>query len=205
MVGYGLAKVAIDYNQFPINGPMQLEKTWGSSSPMNVLWAFMGASRPYTVFAGLGEVLAAVLLIWRRTGSLGGLVTIGVMTNVAMLNFCYDVPVKLYSSHLLVMAFLIVLPDTGRLANVLIWNRPTEKSDWINAWDGRILKWIRVAVKVAVIAFGIALPIGRVGLSVAQYFSTPGNVQATSSDQSQSNHRLTRRGFRWINEVPFNR
>ena len=72
MLGYGLAKINIDYNQFPINGPMQLEKTWGSSSPMNVLWAFMGASRPYTVFAGLGEVLAALLLIWRRTGSLGG-------------------------------------------------------------------------------------------------------------------------------------
>ena len=155
---------------------------------MNVLWAFMGASRPYTVFAGLGEVLAALLLIWRRTGSLGGLVTIGVMTNVAMLNFCYDVPVKLYSSHLLVMAILVVLPDVGRLANVLIWNRPADKTNWINAWDGRILRWIRVAVKLAVISFGIALPIGQVGLSVAEHFSKPA-VQDPSIDKSQSKYR----------------
>ena len=33
MLGYGLAKINIDYNQFPINGPMQLEKTWGVRLP----------------------------------------------------------------------------------------------------------------------------------------------------------------------------
>ncbi len=43
-----------------------------------------------------------------------------------MLNFSYDVPVKLYSSHLLLMAFFLAAHDLRRLANVLVLNRTAE-------------------------------------------------------------------------------
>ena len=117
MLGYGLAKVSWDFNQFATIGDFQLEKKWGDSSPMNVVWSFMGASRAYTVFAGLGEVVGAILLLFRRTTILGAMVVVGVMTNVVMLNYCYDIPVKLYSSHLLMMAVYLLLPEAGRLGN----------------------------------------------------------------------------------------
>ena len=48
------------------------------------------------------------------------------LTNVVMLNFCYDVPVKLFSVHLLAMAGFLVLPDLGRLASLLVLNRKVE-------------------------------------------------------------------------------
>ena len=38
-----------------------------------------------------------------------------VMTNVVILNFCYDVPVKLYSSELLLMAVLLFAPHARRV------------------------------------------------------------------------------------------
>jgi hypothetical protein len=47
-----------------------------------------------------------------------------VLANIVALTFCYDVPVKLYSSHLLLMAVFLVAPDLRRLLN-LVWNRPT--------------------------------------------------------------------------------
>jgi len=40
-----------------------------------------------------------------------------------MINFSYDVPVKLYSSHLLLMAVVLAAPDLKRLANLLVLNR----------------------------------------------------------------------------------
>jgi hypothetical protein len=40
-----------------------------------------------------------------------------------MLNFSYDVPVKLYSSHLLAMAVFLAAPDARRLADLLWFNR----------------------------------------------------------------------------------
>lgn len=122
MLGYGSIKVI--QLQFPIPTPDRLMQTYGDSSPMGLLWTFMGASTAYTFFAGFSEVVGGLLLIPRRTTTLGALVTAGVMSNVVMLNFCYDVPVKLYSSHLLAMAIFLTLPDLPRLAKIFLLNRP---------------------------------------------------------------------------------
>ena len=123
LLGYGLYKV------FPLQfGTPRLDRLmepYGESSPMGMLWTFMAASVPYTFFGGLMETLGGVLLFWRRTTTLGALISIAVMSNVVMLNFCYDVPVKLYSAHILLMASVLVLPDAQRLLDVLLFNRPT--------------------------------------------------------------------------------
>jgi hypothetical protein len=52
--------------------------------------------------------------------------SVGVLSNVVALNFSYDVPVKLYSMHLLAMAIFLLLPDAPRLTNFFILNRPAE-------------------------------------------------------------------------------
>lgn len=159
MLGYGLAKVGTVGNQFSPPGIEQLTKTYGESSPMNLVWTFMGASRAYTIFAGLGEVAAALLLVWRRTTILGAMVAFGVMLNVVMLNFCYDVPVKQYSTHLLVMAVYILLPETRRLANLLLWNRTAEPVELRPPYTGPRTIWIQRIVKAALILFGLGLPL----------------------------------------------
>src|SRR5262249_16489190 len=105
MMFYGAAKIV--KSQFPDLPPGWTCQRVGGSSPMRLMWDFMGYSTLYTVFAGLAEALGGVLLLWRRTATLGALVVIAVMTNVVMMNFSYDVPLKLYSTRLLVMAALI--------------------------------------------------------------------------------------------------
>jgi len=45
---------------------------------------------------------------------------------VVALNFCYDVPVKLYSSHLLAIGAFLIFPDVRRLLNLFVLNRPVE-------------------------------------------------------------------------------
>jgi hypothetical protein len=124
MLGYGMAKVF--KGQFPDPPLGRLLQTYGSSSPMGILWTFMGASTAYTVFSGLCEVVGGLLLTARRTALLGALVSMGVLANIVMLNFCYDVPVKLYSSHLFLMGLLIAAPDLKRLASLLVLNRRVE-------------------------------------------------------------------------------
>ena len=56
----------------------------------------MGYSRPYAIFCGLVETVGGLLLFWQRTTTLGALIVAASMANVAMLNFSYDVPVKLF-------------------------------------------------------------------------------------------------------------
>src|SRR5262249_24545008 len=111
LIGYGLAKVV--KTQFQAPSGVRLLEPFGQSSPMGLLWTFMGFSTAYTFFAGASEVLGGVLLLWRRTTTLGAMVSAAVLFHIVMLNFCYDVPVKLYSAHLFLMAVLLLLPDLG--------------------------------------------------------------------------------------------
>lgn len=122
LFGYGFAKVFPTQFIFPAFG--RLVEPLGEFSPMGLLWNFMGYSTPYIIFSGLAEVTGATLLLFRRTATLGALASAGVLLNIVMLNFCYDVPVKLYSSNLLLMAIFLMVPDLGRLANMFVWNRP---------------------------------------------------------------------------------
>src|SRR5262249_34050070 len=83
----------------------------------------------YTVFSGMVEVTGGALLLFRRTTSLGAIVSGGALLNIVLLNFCYDVPVKLYSTNLLLMCIYLLAPDMRRLINVLVLNRPAPPAD----------------------------------------------------------------------------
>jgi uncharacterized membrane protein YphA (DoxX/SURF4 family) len=150
MFTYGAAKVI--QSQFPAPSLDRLIQPFGDASPMGLLWTFMGASAAYNVFTGAGEILGGLLLTARRTTTLGALVVIAVMSNVAMLNFAYDVPVKLYSTHLLAMAFFLLLPDLRRLANVLVLNRPAEAVELRPRLSERWRRWAPAARSIFVAA-----------------------------------------------------
>jgi hypothetical protein len=78
-----------------------------------------------------------------------------VLINIVMVNFCYDVPVKLYSCNLLLMTLFLLLPERARLANVLIWNQRAEPVSIVWAPADRRIRVAGAIVKVAFI--GIAL------------------------------------------------
>lgn len=124
MLGYGLAKVF--QSQFPFPSDDRLSRTYGESSPMGLLWTFMGYSTAYNIFTGLGEVIGGSLLFFRRTRLLGALISTIVMSHVVMINFAYDVPVKLFSLHLLAMAVFLLVPDMRRLVNLFLLNKTAE-------------------------------------------------------------------------------
>jgi uncharacterized membrane protein YphA (DoxX/SURF4 family) len=119
LLGYGFSKI-FDL-QFPPPAAGVLQEPYGQSSPMGLLWTFMGFSTPYVIFAGLAEAIPGVLLLFRRTATLGALAACAVLLNV--LNFCYDVPVKLYSTLYLLMALFLLLPDAGPMWRFFVLRR----------------------------------------------------------------------------------
>lgn len=156
LLSYGFAKVPP--LQFQPPGPESLVRTYGDSSPMGLLWTFMGFSPAYTMFAGFAEIIPGVLLLLRRTATLGALIGAATMANIVALNFCYDVPVKLYSMHLLLTAVVIALPDTGRLLNVLVLNRTAPGAPLAPRHPSRWLRWSAIGVKACLVA--ILVPLG---------------------------------------------
>jgi len=126
MFGYGVAK-AIPL-QMPFPYLTKLIEPYGNFSPMGVLWASIGATPAYEIFAGCAETLAGILLIFPRTATLGALVCLLDMAQVFMLNMTYDVPVKLLSFHLILLSLFLLVPDWQRLANFFILDRTASPS-----------------------------------------------------------------------------
>ena len=118
MLEYGMAKIFL--LQFPPPGSPRLMQTYGESSPMGLLWTFIGASPAYEMFGGFSEALGGAPLFFRRTRTAGAVIVAAVMSNVVMLNFCYDVAVKINSTHILLIAAFVAAPALGKLAGALL-------------------------------------------------------------------------------------
>ncbi|MEI9909693.1 MAG: hypothetical protein WDO71_08445 [Bacteroidota bacterium] len=122
MFQYGFAKVF--KQQFPFPNLNRLVQPMSDTSPMGLTWAYMGQSFGYNIFTGLLEIAAGLLLLFRRTTLAGALLTMGIMANVVMMNFCYDIAVKLYSSFLLLVALFITVTNMRRLVAFFFFNTP---------------------------------------------------------------------------------
>ena len=123
---------------------------------MGLAWTYMGFSKGFNVFVGLLEVLGGVLLIPRRTQTLGSLIVMGVMTQVAVMNFCYDIPVKLFSVHLVLMAVVIFITD-NRFINVFIKNKAVEKYNYYHPIKStkyhKVIFWIKTIGLIVLLSF----------------------------------------------------
>jgi len=160
MFGYGFAKIIP--TQMPAPGPDRWIEPLGEVSPMGLLWTFMGYSYVYQVFTGLGETIGGLLLCFRRTTTAGALLLIAVLSNVVLLNYTFDVPVKLYSTNLLLMAVFLLVPDIKRVAQVLV-PAPRELEPM---FTNRLAR--RIVIGLVCLQLGIAVA-GNVARSVTFY------------------------------------
>ena len=158
MLSYGMSKVF--YLQFRPLSLEQLFQNYGYSPPMRLMWTFMGSSQTYTVFTGWLEVMAAVLLIFRRTRWVGGLVTFGVMLNVFVLNLSYDVPVKLSSGLYTLMGLLLVVVDYRRLLVVFAqYKGELPETIYQPIFQGRRSRILLIAFQTLLVVFLFAIQV----------------------------------------------
>ena len=153
-IALGLASYAVAKllpQQFPPLTASSLEVRVGDLTPMRLLWNFMQYSRPYAFFGGVMELAAVLLLCYRRTATLGALVCLAVMTNVALLNLAYGVQVKLYSLMIVASAAVLVLYDTPRLFAMFVKNEPVPPAPPEHDVQDRIPEAWRWTIKVALV------------------------------------------------------
>lgn len=156
LIRYYVAFVLVDYGfekvyklQFPFPELETLAQPYGESTPMKLAWTFMGYSRLYNYFTGFAEILGGFLLLFRRTAVLGALVSLMVMINVAMLNYSFDIPVKLFATMLVAMCLFLIAPNATRLYRFFVLNQTTglhfssliEHSNPSVSMLGRTVKW----------------------------------------------------------------
>lgn len=165
VVRYTLAYTLLQYGaikilkmQFSFPGGTRLAELYGDASPMGLLWTFMGYSTSYTVFTGLVETGAGLLLLFRRTATAGALLAVAAMANVTAINFSYDVFVKHWAAHLLLFSVFLLAPELRRLTDLLVLDRPTAAVPPPPRWEPRWLDRCRRACAALVAAVLIFLP-----------------------------------------------
>ncbi|HVX48771.1 MAG TPA: hypothetical protein VHB48_01390 [Chitinophagaceae bacterium] len=124
MFNYGFVKII--KLQFPFPSLNTLMEPYGQSSPMGLAWNFIGFSKGYNYFTGIGEITAGFLLLLRRTARFGAILSLVIAGNIMAINYCFDVPVKLMSSALVVMSLFLLFEDRTRLVNFFFRNKPVE-------------------------------------------------------------------------------
>jgi hypothetical protein len=150
MVSYGMVK-AIPM-QMPSPSLTRLLEPYGFFSPMGVLWASVGASRAYEIVIGFAELAGGVLLFVPQTAPLGALICLFDTIQIFILNMTYDVPVKLFAFHLIVLSLLLLAPQIPQLFHVLV-----PGSDGKPSTDSQVVPSLRPRrlLVVAQIVFGI--------------------------------------------------
>jgi hypothetical protein len=122
LISYGAAK-AIPL-QMPFPGLTRLLEPYGHFSLMGVLWAQIGSSPAFERFTGIVELAAGILLFIPGLSLLGAGLSLLASSFIFVLNMTYDVPVKLFSLHLVAMSLFLLAPHASRLLNLFVFNRP---------------------------------------------------------------------------------
>lgn len=147
LLSYGFAKIY--KSQFPNPSLIRLLQPIGEMSPMGLAWTYMGHSEYFNLVVGFIEALGGLLLIPRRTQTLGALIAAGVLLQIFLMNMFYDIPVKIFSLHLLLMALFIFSLDAKRFLNVFVYNKTTPRYNFYNPINDKeyhkIIFWFKTA------------------------------------------------------------
>jgi len=146
---YGIEKLFAQQMLYP--NLSQLATPLGDFLPMRLSWMFIGYSTPYQIFSGCMETFVGILLLYRRTATLGILMGTAVFLNVMMLNLCYDIPVKIFSINLVLLCIFLLANEWNRIVCFFILNKPAASCTIYHFHYTK--KWMRIARWVLKILF----------------------------------------------------
>lgn len=94
--------------QFYLPEPNTVYTEFGQLSKDIAWWSVVGTSPSYVILMGIVEIIAAILILIRRTRFVGLLLSCGIFIQVVIINFSFDISVKLFSLSLLAMTILLL-------------------------------------------------------------------------------------------------
>src|SRR5260370_38613996 len=109
------------------------------------------------MLGGFMEPIGGVLLFIPRLALLGAMVTFADAVQIFTLNMTYDIPVKLFAFHLILMSLVLIAPEARRLLNVLVLDRAAAPSAQPALVQGLRARRILVAAQILFGAYLIGM------------------------------------------------
>lgn len=118
LLRYGIDKLFL--KQFPEPEPNLLYTPLGNMDKDILFWTSMGTSVIFNIVTGIIEVITSVLLIVRKTRTIGVVFSTGIFLQILIINLSFDISVKLFSTLLLIIAFYLAYPGLQKIWTILI-------------------------------------------------------------------------------------
>jgi hypothetical protein len=152
IIGYGFIKF------FPMQAPFpsisNLNTSYGDFTNWKLFSMSLGIVPGYETFLGSVEILAGLLLFFRKTATVGAIIILVFTGNVFISNLAYNGGEYVYALYLISFAVFVLWFDAIRIYNLIALERPTQPNVFKPYFNSNI-KPIRKAVKGFIIFFFI--------------------------------------------------
>ncbi|HEU4555849.1 MAG TPA: DoxX family protein [Chitinophaga sp.] len=137
LLAYGFIKF------FPLQSPYpslsNLNTPYGDFTEWKLFSLTLGIVPGYESFLGLVEIIAALLLLYRKTTTLGAFIVLAFTGNVFMSNLAYGGGENVYSLFLVLIALFLFVHDVPQLTRLLAQGRPAApvryRYSFTHAWQ----------------------------------------------------------------------
>ena len=117
----------------------------------------MGIVPSYEIFLGFVEVIAGLLLFYRKTASFGAVIILLFTGNVFMSNIAYEGGEVVYSLYLIILALFVLFWDLQRIATLLVLQKPATPNRFRPVFTAKWQVYTRSILKVGFILFFVVL------------------------------------------------
>lgn len=150
IIGYGFIKF------FPLQAPFpsisNLNTSYGDFTDWKIFSMSLGIVPAYETFLGAIEILAGLLLFFRKTATIGAAIILVFTGNVFISNVAYDGGEFVYATYLITFALFVLWFDAQRIYNLVSLERPTTPNRFKPYFAGKT-KTFRLVIKTLVIFF----------------------------------------------------
>lgn len=129
----------------------------GQLTPDLLYWTTIGISRPYQVFMGSLELLAAFFLLFRRSTLAGALLACGILMQVTTVNFSFGITVKIYSLFLLWLSLCLIITQATALFRFLFTGNIVQKKEPLPPLSNLWMKAAKAFVILLIVSEGALL------------------------------------------------
>jgi uncharacterized membrane protein YphA (DoxX/SURF4 family) len=175
LLGYGISKLFGD--QFSRPDLSSLFQPFGNLDPHTLFWEFMGASKSYQIFGGVLETGAGILLLFKRTTTIGCFICLALFLNILMLDIAYDTLVKIRVVYFILLSIFILIPDLKKLYQIFILRQSASLSLTPSIIENEKYRWVQYALKFCFIGLVVILILRKQQEVYSQYhYPQYGNI-----------------------------
>ncbi|WP_343704243.1 hypothetical protein [Chitinophaga sp.] len=149
IIGFAYTKVLPVQMPYPSEG--LLNTNFGDLTSQKIYWLSISIVPWYQVFAGIVELTAGILLLFRKTATLGAIFLFAALGDIVYVNLAYDGGVHVYSSYFVLFAAFLLVKDVPKIYNLLVRERYTAPVNYELQFRQPWLRWARIGLKAAVI------------------------------------------------------